>query len=473
MGEVQLVDVILGKIIRGNESKVIYMKIKLLFISLLFILFNLNVKASDGYYLSCDNDYKKINEYFNCEVNILFTHSKISFVIEYDSNVELISEEPVENWNLIKEGNTYLLEKTANNVSSSVINFRFKVKDAQRNRVHIFLRNVVIDGNNVDEFENVVKLLANNANLKNLYADGLNSLNFNQGDIEYDLLIRYDQQEIFIGCELESEYASFVNGYECNKSIPFSSDSGEIVIKVKAEDKTIKEYKINVSRENEVLDNNNYLRRLVLSSGYIDFEKDILNYEVNVPYEVDSINLYAEPESSYATYEIIGNGLLNVGQNYLTVKVMALNGDERIYNIVVNRQDKEEVVLSNNNSLKTLEIEGYDVNFQKDTLEYTLYVEKFDDLKINAIPEDEKAKVVIQGNYDLKNDDNISIIVTAENGSVKEYKIKLLEKNKEQQDDEHSKDDKGYFIYVIGGGVFLIIGGITLFVYMRKRKMKE
>ena len=152
---------------------------------------------------------------------------------------------------------------------------------------------------------------------------------------------------------------------------------------------------------------------------------------------------------------------------------MALNGDERIYNIVVNRQDKEEVVLSNNNSLKTLEIEGYDVNFQKDTLEYTLYVEKFDDLKINAIPEDEKAKVVIQGNYDLKNDDNISIIVTAEDGSVKEYKIKLLEKNKEQQDDEHSKDDKGYFIYVIGGGVFLIIGGITLFVYMRKRKMKE
>lgn len=444
---------------------------RILFCIILFSLFSIKVSAS-SYYVYCGIEDKSLNDEFDCSVKIMLEKNSIKFDLEYDNTVSLIGEETNQNWEMVKSDKTYTLKQVKNDDSLDIIKFKFKVNSVDKSYVHIVLNNVTIDGENEVEEEGIVHVLSNNANLKNLYADGLNSLNFNQSDIEYDLLIRSDQQEIYVGCELESEYASFVNGYECNKSIPFSSDSGEIIIKVQAEDKTIKEYKINVSRENGLLDNNNYLRRLVLSSGYINFQRDMLNYEVNVPYEVDSINLYVEPESSYATYEITGNGLLNVGKNNLTVRVVALNGDARIYNIVVNRQDKDDFELSSNNNLKTLEIEGYDVNFQKDILEYTIYVENFDDLKIDAIPEDENAKVVIQGNYDLKNDDNISIIVTAEDGSVKEYKIKLLEKGNEQQNTENGNDKK-YLIYIVGSGVVLIIGGITFLVYMKKRRIKE
>lgn len=82
---------------------------------------------------------------------------------------------------------------------------------------------------------------------------------------------------------------------------------------------------------------------------------------------------------------------------------------------------------SKDNNLKLLDVEGYDITpeFNKDTLEYKLDLDS-DVTKINitATPSDENANVKGAGEVNLSEGINtISIVVTAENGNEKTYKL--------------------------------------------------
>lgn len=82
---------------------------------------------------------------------------------------------------------------------------------------------------------------------------------------------------------------------------------------------------------------------------------------------------------------------------------------------------------SANKALKSLEIESVSLEpeFNKETTNYSVTVGKdVDSLKINAQAEDEKAKVTIAGNEQLKIGENtIKISVTAEDGTVRTYTV--------------------------------------------------
>lgn len=84
---------------------------------------------------------------------------------------------------------------------------------------------------------------------------------------------------------------------------------------------------------------------------------------------------------------------------------------------------------SNNANLKALAVEGYELipSFSPSTVAYTLQVtNEVTNLTIKAEPEDEKATVSIQGNKDLKEGENlVTISVSAEDGTVKIYEIKV------------------------------------------------
>jgi hypothetical protein len=94
---------------------------------------------------------------------------------------------------------------------------------------------------------------------------------------------------------------------------------------------------------------------------------------------------------------------------------------------------------SANKDLKELEVENHKIYFYKERTSYKLLLEEGENsLKINAVPDDEKAKVEITGADDLKeNDYTVTIKVTAENGNTKEYTIKgefkeVIEEEKEE-----------------------------------------
>ena len=90
---------------------------------------------------------------------------------------------------------------------------------------------------------------------------------------------------------------------------------------------------------------------------------------------------------------------------------------------------------SANKALKSLEIESVSLEpeFNKETTNYSVTVGKdVDSLKINAQAEDEKSKVTITGNEELKMGENtVKISVTAEDGTVRTYTILVNKKEEE------------------------------------------
>lgn len=99
-------------------------------------------------------------------------------------------------------------------------------------------------------------------------------------------------------------------------------------------------------------------------------------------------------------------------------------------------EDKEEEEKSNNKNLKTLIVTptGLSPKFSSGITEYTMTVgSDIDEIKVDAVAEDSKAKVEIAGNEDLSIGNNIiTIKVTAEDETVRTYKITVTKEEEEQ-----------------------------------------
>ena len=85
---------------------------------------------------------------------------------------------------------------------------------------------------------------------------------------------------------------------------------------------------------------------------------------------------------------------------------------------------------SDNNNLSSLNIEGFDLNFDSSVTDYSVSVPNdTKKVKIGATASDGNASVSGIGDYDVKEGNNeIKIVVTAENGDTKTYKINVVVK---------------------------------------------
>lgn len=154
----------------------------------------------------------------------------------------------------------------------------------------------------------------------------------------------------------------------------------------------------------------------------------------------------------------------------------------------IKKPEKEEPAYkSNNNYLKSLEITGYKIEFNKNTKEYT--IDLADDvsvLKIKPIVENNTASYKITDNENLQNGSVVKITVTADNGETREYKIKIKkvvpvvvnddEQEKEEQVQEESDElfKKGLLFVGIGLGILFIIGFIFIIdSIINNRKIKK
>ena len=103
----------------------------------------------------------------------------------------------------------------------------------------------------------------------------------------------------------------------------------------------------------------------------------------------------------------------------------------------INLVTREEVVenYSDDNNLKSLEIEGYDLNpsFNKDTTSYTIETESdVTSINIKATANDSKAKVTGDGEVEVhEGANNINIVVEAESGATKTYTVVVNVKEKD------------------------------------------
>lgn len=103
--------------------------------------------------------------------------------------------------------------------------------------------------------------------------------------------------------------------------------------------------KIVVVTEPREKDTNNYLKSIGVKDYEItpEFNKDTMEYTVDVPATVNKVTIEAEKESSYATVEGTGEKEVDEGANTFEIKVTSETGVERIYKITVNVKDENPI----------------------------------------------------------------------------------------------------------------------------------
>ncbi len=222
-----------------------------------------------------------------------------------------------------------------------------------------------------------------------------------------------------------------------NKSLEYGIN--QVSVLVEAENGTKNIYIINVTREAPKTNTDpvvkksgdNYLKSLNIKGVELNpaFNKDLSNYNIKIPYEVDLLDIDYAASSSKAKVEVVGNGNFKVGEvSTVQVKVTAEDGSVRIYTLNVNKD-----AVASNNLLKSLTIKDHNISpsFDKDIDTYNIKVDSnVDSIDIVATPENEKAKVEITGNNNLKNGNNAVLIkVTDENGFTRIYQLNVEKKS--------------------------------------------
>ena len=267
---------------------------------------------------------------------------------------------------------------------------------------------------------------SSNNYLSNLTVNGNPVNGFNKETKTYSLG-NTDDTTINIGATKEDEKAT-VSGTG-SKTLNYGRNEFEVV--VRAENGNTAVYKIIITR-NDNRSKNNYLSSLSVSAGNINFNKNTTVYSLVVDNNVSKIKFTGKAEDSKSTVNGLGDKNLVVYSNTFRIVVVAENGSERVYTINVIRKDENGRLgnISSDSYLKSIEIEDYQIEFDKDKFDYAITVESnVTSVSIKAMASSDKATVQINNVSSLEIGNNVvTIKVVAEDGSSKEYKINIFRK---------------------------------------------
>ena len=160
------------------------------------------------------------------------------------------------------------------------------------------------------------------------------------------------------------------------------------------------------------------LNELTVAEGTIspEFNKDVKEYTVSIPYEVTEVNVTAVPTDSKATVEVNGNKELKEGENVVTITVTAEDGSKTDYVVKVIRKRiplalQSLIVRYENKEGQLIEL-PLSPAFSFDNFEYRLedieyWIER---LNIEGIANIEGAVIDIQGADNLQVGENVITI---------------------------------------------------------------
>lgn len=269
-----------------------------------------------------------------------------------------------------------------------------------------------------------------NNNLRNLKLNnGSLEPGFSKGTTKYSVSVPYEVSSLKISADAEDSKAKVsISG---NNNL-VAEETTDVTVTVTAENGSQKTYTISVTRgkdPNKKLSNNNFLTHITPSIGILSpvFNKETLDYEIWLPYEVDKINFdYGVEDTKYAKVKFEGNDVLIAGtSNLYKIIVSAENEEKREYKISVKRAKNPTENGSGNTYLKSIKLKNGRLtsNFNKEKREYT-YTKKKGFEVSNVIPENSDSAVNI-----TKNGDTIYLIVMSSNGEYGVYTLRLEETN--------------------------------------------
>lgn len=316
-------------------------------------------------------------------------------------------------------------------------------------------------------------LAYNYQNIANIYKNikvvsdisTLNSLELSNGNFDK----KFDKDVYTYTATIDSEY-TVITAISSDNSAKVSGNIGQVklnyginvfTIVVTSARGTVKEYKLYITRpvKNEVIVNKALLTSLKINPGKLDFVSDKFYYRVSVDNKVTKVDIEAH---SYEGNQVLVSNkeFLEVGENIIPIKVVANDGSECTYVLVVVRQKK----LSSDSSIKSLAVKGYNIDFDSSKYDYNLTILNEDKLGIEVILNDEGSSYKIKGNKDLKTGSIIEIAVIAEDGSSSKYTIYI---NKELETNTSSILDYVKFYPLV---IFICLMILILVVKVIRRK---
>lgn len=224
------------------------------------------------------------------------------------------------------------------------------------------------------------------------------------------------------------------------------------------------------------------------------------SYTVNVPNEVETIEVYANKGHDKQTITGTGKKSLNEGSNKFTVTVTAEDGTKKAYTVTVIRLAKEEINNPNieqapkvNVALTSLSIEGVTINeaFSPEKIEYTAIVanSEVEKLQVKAVANISDAKINIVGAEEITDGDNVVTIrvTSADGSSEKTYTIKITKEKKAEEPEEEKNEIPTMvgttrnnnktggttfpiekMLFCIGIGIVAFLGAIFAFIRYKK-----
>lgn len=273
-------------------------------------------------------------------------------------------------------------------------------------------------------------------------------------------------------------------------------ESKKVAITVTAEAGNTKTYSLTIKRkaadEAEAQtqgDSDASLKSLGIKPDKYDFsgfKKDKTQYSVQVPKDVEEIEVYAEATSDKAKVTGTGKTQLKNGKNTIVVQVTAENGTTQTYTIEVTRGDAGTTATTSSKDefgLSSLEINGLTLNpsFETGTYEYKVdLTEDLDSLDIATIATDDDTTVEIYGNEGLSLGENtITILVRNEKeDKTATYQIIVNKSLSEEEKMSWLKPstwgrEEIIKIIIIAVLIILIVIAIILKVKIAKEKNEE
>lgn len=171
----------------------------------------------------------------------------------------------------------------------------------------------------------------NDATLKNIVVDGYD-IKFSSNTYEYTINVKNNVNKLNLNISKNNDKSN----YEIIGNDKLVNGENNVIIKVTAEDGTIKEYKIKVIKEKEnIVSNNLTLNNIKIDNYELNFYKDNYEYNLKINNE-EKLNISVDIDSNLK-YEISGNTNLKNGSQ-ITIKVTDSN-EESIYKINIKKDE--------------------------------------------------------------------------------------------------------------------------------------
>lgn len=270
--------------------------------------------------------------------------------------------------------------------------------------------------------------------------------------------------------EEDQKVQIFINDFKAHTRTQSGSASEEIVrsnyINIA---KFVEKTTTASTKPRDTSNSNSRLKALAEEHLNITFSGFITEYNAEVLYEVEKLDLKILPFNSDASVRIAGNQNLSVGLNVIDIYVMSPDGaSTTCYTLNVTRLKEGESVYypESDSSLKNLTVTGFTIGFKPEVSEYKIHLDnQTTKVEVNAIPNVDTATVNISNTSNLTNGSVISVTITSEDlSSETKYKIIITK-------DAPKKDYSSYIILGALGLLGVIV--VIIIIYTNKKNKKD